>query len=291
VTTKRYRRRTVETSTGPATFGEWAGGGVPVVAIHGMSSQHLLWLWTAEAAPDVHLFAPDLRGRGAGVDLPGPYGLDRHAGDVLALLDACGLDRVVLVGMSMGGFVAVAVADRAPDRVASLLLVDGGAPMALPEGASAEEPVADRLLRAQTSFASFDAYRDVFRAGVGAMLDPTDPRLEEYLDYDLVPDGDRYRTRLSPEAVLQDTADVFGSTAPEARFLGLSMPVMLLHAQWSVGAGSPPAYPQAAIDGWRAQLPHLQTELIPEVDHAGTVMTEPGAAAVAATVDRATNAT
>jgi pimeloyl-ACP methyl ester carboxylesterase len=291
VTTKRYRRRSVETATGPITFGEWAGRGVPVVAIHGMSSQHLLWLWTTEAAPDVHLVAPDLRGRGAGVDLPGPYGMGRHAGDVLALLDACGLDRVVLVGMSMGGFVAVALADRAPDRVASLLLVDGGPPMALPAGASAEAPVADRLVRAQTSFASFDAYRDVFRAGVGRMLDPTDPRLVEYLKYDLVPDGDRFRARLSPEAVREDTADVFGSAAPTERFLRLSMPVTLLHAEWSVGAGSPPAYPPAAVDGWRAQVPHLETELIPGVDHAGTVMTEPGAAAVAAAIDRATNAT
>ena len=82
----------------------------------------------------VRLLAPDLRGRAGSRDEPGPYGLGRHADDVVALLDERGVDRAVVAGHSMGAYVAALAAVRHPDRVTSVVLVDGGLSFPLPPG-------------------------------------------------------------------------------------------------------------------------------------------------------------
>ncbi|WP_425470408.1 alpha/beta fold hydrolase [Streptomyces diacarni] len=102
--------------------------------------------------PGASLYAPDLRGRAASADLPGPYGLAAHVADVLALLDHLGQRRAVLIGHSMGGFVAALAAARHPSRVAGTVLVDGGLPFpgtgaAGGEGGTGEVGVAAEVSR------------------------------------------------------------------------------------------------------------------------------------------------
>lgn len=85
-------------------------------------------LWSAQAASlrvDGHrVWTPDLRGFGAAALGDDEPSLDRMADDVVALLDAEDLDRIVLGGLSMGGYVAMALLRRAPERVAALVLAD-----------------------------------------------------------------------------------------------------------------------------------------------------------------------
>lgn len=289
MTDSRYARRGVKTSAGMLMVGEWAGDGTPVIAIHGISSTHLLWQWAAAAAPNVHLVAPDLRGRGSSVDVPGPYGIAAHRDDVLAVMDSLGLDKVVVAGMSMGGFVATALASSAPDRISQVVLVDGGPPMALPATPKTEgdEPMADRLERTQRTFARVEDYKRNFIAGVGSMLDPDDPLLTDYLRYDLVGQAPELAVRLEPDAVRQDAADVFVSAPVEQWLAALHHPISFLHAQWSIGVDSAPAYPQAVVDSWCERLPLMRARLVPQVDHAAIVMSEVGAKEVAVELERA----
>jgi pimeloyl-ACP methyl ester carboxylesterase len=278
--------------------GEWAGDGAAVVAIHGISSTHLLWQWSAVAAPNVRIVAPDLRGRGSSVDVPGPYGLRRHRDDVLSVMDALGLDRVVLAGMSMGGFVATALANSAPDRFTEVVLVDGGPPMSLPPsppktagGSSVEseaEPLADRLERTDRTYARVEDYKRTFLSGVGASLDPTDPLLTEYLRYDLVGQAPELEVRLSGDAVREDATDVFVKSPVEEWMAAVTLPVTLLHAEWSIGRGSNPAYPQSVVEDWQARVPQLKARLVPGVDHAGIAMSAAGAKEIAVELERAT---
>ena len=100
----------------------------PVLAVHGITANHLAWQLVAEALPDLRIVAPDLRGRGRSSELPGPYGFDQHADDLAQLIDQLGLGPVPVVGHSMGGFVAMAVAHRHPDLISAVLLLDGGLP-------------------------------------------------------------------------------------------------------------------------------------------------------------------
>ncbi|MEP6650386.1 MAG: alpha/beta hydrolase [Lapillicoccus sp.] len=119
---------TVAVPGGDLAYEMLAGTSEPILAIHGISSHRRLWSWLDAEAPDLTLVTPDLRGRAESVDVTGPYDLARHADDMAALLDALDLKTVPVVGMSMGGFVALELRHRHPERVASLTLVDGGFP-------------------------------------------------------------------------------------------------------------------------------------------------------------------
>ena len=89
--------------------------------------------------PSVHAAAVDLRGHGDADQPPTGYDLATLAGDVVASLDALGIDRAVLVGASSGGYVAQQVAVTHPDRVAGLVLAGS------PRDLRGRAPFADEL--------------------------------------------------------------------------------------------------------------------------------------------------
>jgi pimeloyl-ACP methyl ester carboxylesterase len=102
-----------------------AGSGTPLVLLHAFPLSSAMWLAQREGLADIsRVVTPDQRGFGGsplGTDEPS---LDHVADDVAALLDGLGLDRVVLGGLSMGGYVAMAFLRRHGDRVAALVLAD-----------------------------------------------------------------------------------------------------------------------------------------------------------------------
>lgn len=270
--------RTVRVPGGALTVDEPSGTTPPVLAIHGISSQRRLWDWLRDAEPDLSLIAPDLRGRGDSVDVTGPSSISRHAEDMVAVLDDLGMDTVHVCGMSMGGFVALELARVHPERVRGLVLVDGGPPMAPPPGLAPEQvgaAFADRLSRLDREWPTVEDYRDHFVAATAPLLDPTDPVLLGYLEHDL----QNGRVRLSSEAVVQDATDVF--FGPD-RWAGLEVPTRLLHAEWSVGPESTPAYsPQTVAMLADAVSAPVCTRAVDGVDHAAIIMSSRGAIAVA----------
>lgn len=256
----------------------------PVVAIHGITASHLAWAHVASAVPELRLIAPDLRGRGATAHLAGPFGMARHADDIVRVLDAAGLDRVPLVGHSMGAFVALVTAHRYPDRVRGLLLVDGGLPLRPPAGHTVETvaqllgPAAARL---DMQFPDREAYRDFWRAHP-AFNDPRDwsPELEEYLDYDLVGHEPRLRSRTSGEAMRADQVELYGGDDVVASVAELRHPATLLTAPRGLQNETPGLYSPAEIDEWRAALPSLVIEEVADTNHYTIAMTARGASVV-----------
>ncbi|MEU9019063.1 alpha/beta hydrolase [Actinomadura sp. NPDC048394] len=95
--------------------------------------------------------AYDHRGWGASRDVPGPYGIERLADDVLDVVRGLGLDRYVLVGHSMGGKVAQLAASRRPEGLAGLVLI---APA--PPRPTADAQAAEALSHAYDSRATVD---------------------------------------------------------------------------------------------------------------------------------------
>ena len=251
-----------------------SGASAPVLAVHGISSSRRLWDWLHAEAPDLTLVAPDLRGRGDSLAVAGPSSVHQHAEDLVAVLDALDLEQVVVCGMSMGGFVAVDLAVHHPGRVRSLVLVDGGYPMAPPPGLTPELlPVvfADRLARLEQPWPSLEEYAAFFTSATAPLLDPADPLVRGYLAHDLDADG---RVRLSGEALLQDAASVF--FGPE-RWRELTVPVRFSWAEWGAAPGAAPAYPGGAPDG----ADPVDARYLPGLDHAGAIMTKQGAVAAA----------
>ena len=107
---------------------ERPGTGTVAVCIHGFCQSSLFWAPTLDRLADAGIagMAPDLPGFGHSANLPGPWTLEAYADGIAALLDRRGLDRVSVVGGSMGGAVAQHFALRHPARVARLLLVATG---------------------------------------------------------------------------------------------------------------------------------------------------------------------
>ncbi len=104
---------------------ERAGSGVPLLLFHGFPFTSESWRPQLDAPPaGFDLITPDHRGFG-GSDLGDePLTMDALAADGLGLLSALGLERAVIGGLSMGGYVALAALRRDPSRVKGLVLVD-----------------------------------------------------------------------------------------------------------------------------------------------------------------------
>ena len=113
---------------------EHAGTRPPVVCLHGFCQSSAYWAPTIArlAERGVQGLAPDLPGFGASASEPGPYTMSDMADAVVRLLDARGVERIRLVGGSMGGVVAQQLVLRHPQRVERLLLVATGAVMGDP---------------------------------------------------------------------------------------------------------------------------------------------------------------
>ena len=115
------------------------GSGMPVVFLHGFPHDRSLWDQQRRAlGPTVRCIALDLRGFGDST-MTGTSGtgavtaestvaramtMDRYADDVAALLDVLAIDRAVVCGLSMGGYVATAMWRRHSARIAGLILCD-----------------------------------------------------------------------------------------------------------------------------------------------------------------------
>ena len=112
----------------------------PVLALHGLaSSAH----WYDIVAPMLRdryrIIAPDQRGHGQTTQANDGYGWHSVASDAVGLLDLLGIEKAIVFGHSWGGNVAVGLAAHYPERVAALVMIDGGffSPQMLP-GASWE---------------------------------------------------------------------------------------------------------------------------------------------------------
>ncbi len=188
--------------------------GATVIAAHGITANHLAWGRVARrVAQHARFVAADLRGRGASAGLPGPFGMRAHAEDLVAVLDHLGVDRAVVAGHSMGGFVAATLAATAPDRVAGAVLVDGGLPLPVPDGLD-PDTVLDAVLgpaiaRLRQEFASVDDYIAFWQAHPAfAQTGTWNDDLDAWVRADLTGAPPTLRSVVSEAAVRADGAEI-----------------------------------------------------------------------------------
>ncbi|NUR70137.1 MAG: alpha/beta hydrolase [Hamadaea sp.] len=266
-----YLRSTVAVTGGELALGCWGEEGPLVVAVHGITSSHLAWTLVAEQLASDHRFvAVDLRGRGDSRDLPPPYGIDRHADDIAEVIRAYG-ESAVLVGHSMGAFVAVATARRHPDLVRRLVLVDGGAPLPLPPGVPVDATEADLKaaieLTVGTAFARLtQTFAD--RAAVDALwrshpaLTDWNPAMTAYADYDVVETDGGLVTKCRLEAAVRDAQDIYATSS--ARSAALPVPGVFLRAERGMLGGPTPLYPHGYASRW---LPGIEEYAVAGANH------------------------
>lgn len=131
-----------------------APGRTPVLIVHGLSYFSYDWIdHAARIATEREVVAIDMRGFGQSSCSPArDYKLEAMSGDVVAVLDALGWDRAVLMGHSFGGRVCLATAGWHPKRAAGLILVDFAPDVA----AAGRRNTAERIGGQPDVFASVD---------------------------------------------------------------------------------------------------------------------------------------
>jgi pimeloyl-ACP methyl ester carboxylesterase len=257
-----------------------------VVALHGLTASYLNFIGIAERLDGRRpLLALDLRGRGDSDKPDGPYGLEQHARDVAAAMRAFDIGPSVIVGHSMGAFIATALAAQYPELVAGLILIDGGYLLAMPVEADAEQVLdsvlAQRIEQLQETYPSREVYREFWRARPNFPPADWGPWTEAFLDYEVGGEAPELRPKAAEAAVRFDVAESFKAAEITARLKTLRVPVMLLRAARGFALDRPPLIPDSAVEQMQNLIPALQSETIPETTHYTIVLGERGASRVA----------
>jgi pimeloyl-ACP methyl ester carboxylesterase len=206
-----------------------AGSGLPVVLLHAFPLSSAMWLEQRNDLADAfRIITPDLRGFGGsqlGYDEPS---LDHVADDVAALLDTLALDRVVLGGLSMGGYAAMAFLRRHGDRVAGLVLADTKASADAEAARANRHRIADALDESGTTQVLLDdvlpalmgettvAERPMIQGRVRALVEDAPPAAAAWAQRAMAARPDSFDTLGAvtvPALVVQGEQDALASMA------------------------------------------------------------------------------
>lgn len=229
-----------------------AGGGLPLLLLHGFPLDHAMWAAQEPLAEHGRLVVPDQRGFGASPG-PGPTSMEELADDAAALLAALHCGPAVICGLSMGGYVAQHLAVRHPERVAALVLADTKLEADTPEARAARVDLAGK----------------VGRLGQGIVADAMVPRLLATSAESRATAGRadveaalRAAIMRQPVATIQAALAALGGRPDmTAAMRRVRVPALLV-----VGAEdaiTPPACMEAALDA----MPHARLLVIPRAGH------------------------
>jgi lipase len=272
---------TVDRVPGEVELAIWhAGTGPdPLVCLHGITAQHRAFNALARyLAPSRSLVGVDLRGRGDSAKPESGYGLEAHARDVIRVLDHLDLDRAVIVGHSMGGFVGLKAALSSPNRVRALVLLDGGWPRVevSPEemsekqkqkAAAVEEGLERAFRRLDMTFESPEAYLDFWFPDQGLTMDDLPPDLADYYLYDLEEVEGGYRPKASRAAAEEDSPSISGSSPTAEQMPNVGCPVALVRASEGFFPGSEPVISGETRDAMAGVLDLRQDILLEGANH------------------------
>ncbi|MES2177498.1 MAG: alpha/beta fold hydrolase [Gemmatimonadota bacterium] len=159
------------------------GGGVPILFIHGWPHNRTLWSAQLSGLRTLaRCVAPDLRGFGGSSVAP-PWSIDQYADDLAAFLTTLGIERAVVCGLSMGGYIAMSMLRRHRDRIRALIFTSTRATADTPEAREMRlrliafveergvEALAGKQLRAMVGSTTFDSRADVLERLRSLMAD------------------------------------------------------------------------------------------------------------------------
>jgi lipase len=247
----------------------------PILCLHGITAQHRAFNALARHLEGSRsLVGVDLRGRGDSAKPESGYGLEAHAGDVIRVLDHLGLGRTVILGHSMGGFVALKVALSYPERVRALVLLDGGWPRVEvspeeqeQEAAAIEEGLERAFRRLDMTFESPEDYLNFWFPGQNLTMEDLPPDLADYYLYDLEEVEGGYRPKASRAAAEEDSSSVSENSLTAEEMRSVKCPVVLVRASAGFFPGSDPVISHETRDAMAEVLDLRSDALLEGANH------------------------
>lgn len=260
-----------------------------VVAVHGITANAWSFGSVAEhLKAEMSLVAVDLRGRGASSDAPPPFGIRAHADDVAHVIARLGAAPAVLVGHSMGAHVALMVAERHPDVVTGIVLVDGGPPLPVDAGKSADESLDDLLGPSIARLRKIWPDRVTYHAMWSthpAFAEGLTPEMERYVLSDLVPCDGGFRSNVSEDAVRTDGRQLLADLEVRGLFERRVDPVTVVRAETGIMAVPPPFVDERFVK----EHPQHDWRFVPGSNHYSVLFGDDGASVVADALRRASS--
>jgi len=256
-----------------------------MVALHGLTASHLNFVGIADRlAGRCALFAPDLRGRGDSDKPDGPYGIPQHARDAAAAMRALGLGPSIVIGHSMGAFVATALAAQEPSLVSALVLIEGGyVPYTSRSNSTGQDPHAtltQRISQLRQTYPSRQAYREFWRTQPHFPPEEWNPWVEAFLDYEVGGDSP-VQPKASESAVRADLEEAFQRVVTNERLKRIRVPTLWIRAESGLTPGQPPLFPDGLVAEFRTCVPHVEDHKLAGTTHYTIALGEQGAKKIA----------
>lgn len=255
-----------------------------VVALHGLTSTAAVWADLAARLDPIPVVAPDLPGRGGSVGSSAAPGLPGLATEVIRMIDALGLRRVIVVGHSMGAFLTPLVVDRLAARASGAVLLDGGVP---PEPSLLLNPLVVRALfrvqlrRLTRVWTDVDRFTAAAEGDAAAHRPDLHPAFRAWSEAVLERHGGGWRPRLDRRRIVADGVDSL-TRRPHLDALERSAaPVHLIAAAHGADDTKSAFLSDDAIAAGRRIVPRLSWQRI-EANHATMLFDNAAAAAVRA---------
>jgi len=246
---------------------QWGQNGKAVLCIHGITANCRCWDVVASSLEKgVRVLAMDLRGRGRSDKPASGYSVDQHCRDIVALLDDLGLKRPVIMGHSLGAFIALAFAANYPERVESAILVDGGGDLSAEQMAKVFSGIKPALERLGKVFPSADAYIDLMKQA--PYLQPWSPALEAYCRYELTEVEGGVKANIDPLHI-QEEAINLGKMKAASLYGKINGKVLILRATEGLLAADDILLPEPVVEGMIQEIPNAQRVDIQGTNHYG----------------------
>ena len=242
---------------------EWPGRGPAIVAVHGLTSNHTVWNSIADALAGAHrLITYDLRGRGDSAKPERGYSLAHHAADLLGLLDHFGLERPIIAGHSLGAHIGVRFATLHPERVAKLVLFDGG----LDVRAEIMDSLAPAIGRLGVEFPSLGAFLEMLE-GLPMFAGRWNDYLVQHYTYDVEPGpGGGVRSKVARHAIEEEVANL-QRTRLWAWHHRIAAPTLLLRAPDGLLTATDCLMTQEEAEAMAHAIPNCRLVVVPTTNH------------------------
>lgn len=265
--------------------------GAPVVVLlHGLTGSHKIWqLVTSRLDHSVRYITLDFRGRGENVEMSGPWGLEQHVADIAAVLDYFDVSNALLVGYSMGGFVATRIAELRPDTVSSIVLIEGGVMASVPLGSTPAEALQAFL------GPTWECITGVYRSRLDylhawrshpALRSSSQAIIDGYASYSAAGTSPRIRSRLQIEALYADANDLFSDSHATTSLARIAHPVELLRTSRGPHDTLHPVVASQTAAEYCQVKTNLTVLTVPGVNHLTILLSAKGTDAVLASVQR-----
>jgi pimeloyl-ACP methyl ester carboxylesterase len=244
---------------------EWGKTGQPVLCVHGITANCRCWDGIASPlASEFRVLAMDLRGRGRSDKPATGYSVDQHCRDIAALLDNLGLKRAVIMGHSLGAFIALAFAANYPERVERTILVDGGGDLSAEQMARVFAGIKPALERLGKVFPSAEAYIDLMKQA--PYLQPWSSALETYCRYELAEVEGGVKTSIDPLHI-QEEAMNLGKMKAASLYGKAAGKALILRATDGLLAADDILLPEPVVEKMVREIPDARRVDIPGTNH------------------------